>query len=363
MMGLTGRHCLVLFLFGFIGFCSATDSSINDELSASVVTLTVPFKEGGGTDTWARFIAPYLSRYLPGNPQVQVKNHPGGGSTKAVNRYAATAPKDGKALLGISGTTQIAYILGDSRVRYDYSDWHVLMVYPTGGVVYVDSALGVRNARDISKLAGKNLVFGSQGPTSLDLVPMLMFELLNLKVRPIFGMRGRGAGRLTFERGQANIDFQTTAAYIANVLPLVESGKAVPLFSLGILNNEGELIRDPQFPTLPHVGEVLEWTQGTRAKGIEWESWFALYTAGFGAQKLLVLPKQTPKKTVEIYQQAINQLLADKQYIAESVAVLGRYQQVTGASAQKLYLMATHIPEQQIQWIRNWLRNTYEIKI
>ena len=36
----------------------------------------------------------------------------------------------------------------------------------------------------------------------------------------------RDHARLMFERGEANIDYQTSSAYIKNVLPLVERGEA-----------------------------------------------------------------------------------------------------------------------------------------
>ena len=34
---------------------------------------------GGGYDLWPRFIAPYLTRYIPGNPDIIPQNMPGAG--------------------------------------------------------------------------------------------------------------------------------------------------------------------------------------------------------------------------------------------------------------------------------------------
>jgi hypothetical protein len=117
--------------------------------------------------------------------------------------------------------------MGDPRVRYDYRAWSVLMASPTGGVLYVRPELGVRGPADLAKLqAAQGLKFGSQGPTSLDVVPTLAFELMNLNVQIVFGMQGRGPGRLAFERGETPIDYQTSSAYTSQVLPLVREGKA-----------------------------------------------------------------------------------------------------------------------------------------
>ena len=65
------------------------------DFSGKTIEWIIPFQQGGGSDTWARFNAPFLSKYLPGRPVVIVRNVPGGGSTKGANRYAATAKPDG----------------------------------------------------------------------------------------------------------------------------------------------------------------------------------------------------------------------------------------------------------------------------
>ena len=89
------------------------------DFAGRIIEFVIPFKEGGGSDTWARFNAPFLSKYLPGNPTVVVINEPGGGSTKGTNLFAARAKPDGLTILGTSGSTQFPYLLGDPRVRYE----------------------------------------------------------------------------------------------------------------------------------------------------------------------------------------------------------------------------------------------------
>ena len=136
------------------------------DFSGRVIEMLIPFKEGGGSDTWGRFNAPYLSRYLPGRPTVVVRNVPGGGSIAGANRFAARARPDGLTVLGTSASTQFPYLMGDPRVRYDYRDWRVLMAYGTGGVVYVSSRLGIADHSGLRRLQTHSLLYGSQGPTS-----------------------------------------------------------------------------------------------------------------------------------------------------------------------------------------------------
>jgi len=333
------------------------------DFSGQLIELIIPFKEGGGSDTWGRFNAPFLSRYLPGQPTVIVRNVPGGNSIAGANRFAARARPDGLSVLGTSASTQFPYLMADPRVDYEYKDWRVLMAYGTGGVAYVSSDLGISNAAELGRIADRELLYGSQGPTSLDLVPVLGFKLLGLNVRPIFGMSGRGAGRLAFERGEINLDYQTSTAYLRNVVPLIEQGDAVPLFSWGALNSLGELIRDPTFPDLPHYGEAYELVHGRPPSGLAWESWFAFFTAGFPAQKLLVAPKETPDDIVLAYENAVRAMKQDPDYIARKPAALGAYEQVTGDAAQRIYELATDVPQSARAWVRTWLMDEFRVNL
>lgn len=327
--------------------------------AGKTVEIVIPFGVGGGSDVWARFNAPFLSKYLPGNPNVVVKNAPGGGSITGANQYAANAKPDGLSLLGTSGSTQFPYLLGDPRVRYDYNNWEVVMASPTGGVAYISTKLGAKSLKDLSKLKGQRLIYGSQGATSLDLVPLLGFRMLGLDVQHVFGMKSRGEGRLAFERGEANIDYQTSSAYIKSSLPLVKEGKALPLFSWGVTDEKGALIRDPAFPDLPHIGEAIQIVTGKAPSGGEWEAFKAFLISGFPAQKLLVLPKQTPKDVVQAYRKAFRDMRNDPAYKAGLEDALGGYDQVTDAAAEALMREATTIAPHARDWVRYHLSKNY----
>jgi tripartite-type tricarboxylate transporter receptor subunit TctC len=184
------------------------------DFKGKTIDFVIPFPVAGGSDVWARFYAPFMEKYLPGNPTVVVKNVPGGGSTKGANEFAARAKPDGLTIFGTSGSTQFPYLLGDPRVRYDYKDWTPVLASPTGGVVFVSAALGVKSVADIAQLRKAKLIYGSEGATSLSLVSMLSFRQLDLPVQYVFGMKARGGARLAFERGESTIDYQTSSAFL-----------------------------------------------------------------------------------------------------------------------------------------------------
>jgi tripartite-type tricarboxylate transporter receptor subunit TctC len=332
------------------------------DFSGKTIEWVIPFGVGGGSDVWARFLGPILSKYLPGKPVIVVKNVPGGGSITGTNQFAASAKPDGLTILGTSGSTQFPYLLGDTRVKYDYTKWQVVLGAPTGGGVYISPKFGVQSVRDLGKLKGQKLAYGSQGATSLDLVPLLGFRMLGLDVNHVFGMKSRGEGRLAFERGEATIDYQTTSAYLKSVVPMVKEGKAVPLFSWGAIDSKGNLVRDPNFPDLPHIGEAYEMVHGKQPSGIEWEAFKALLFAGYQGQKLLVLPEGTPKDIVEAYRAAVRQMLKDAEYLAKRDEIIGEYEQVTDEAGEKLYKDATTISGEAKAWVRDFLVKNYQVK-
>lgn len=353
MKTITIKLVQLLAAFALVAGAPAAD------FGGETVEWIIPFKEGGGSDKWARLYAPFLSDALPGKPNVVVKNVPGGGSTTGANQFARRAKADGLTILGTSGSTQFPFLLGDRRVRYDYADWQVVLASPTGGVVYVAKGLGVAGAADFAKLKAANLKYGSQGATSLDLIPLLGFEMLGLDVQAVFGMKGRSAGRLAFERGETNIDYQTSSAYLKNVAPLVEDGTAVPLFSWGALDAAGDLIRDPTFPDLPHFAEFYRQVHGEAPTGEAFDAWKTFFAAGFPAQKMVFLPQGASADIVDAYREAFASIIVREDFQQASRKRLGVYAQAVHGDAEKLKKIATSVNAQSREWVRNWLTQRY----
>jgi len=341
---------------------SAAEGAYENYFEGKTIEWIIPFKEGGGADTWSRFNAPYFTKHIQGNPIIIITNISGGGSIKGANLFAERVKPDGLMMLGTSGTTQMPYLLDDKRVHYDYMNYKPIMSYPNGGVVYTSPSARISSAFELHKLKGMDLKYASQGPTSLDIVPMFSFDLLGLDVQAVFGFRGRGAGRLAFERGEVLIDYQTSSAYLKNVVPLVESGEAIPLFSFGALDENGNLIRDPSFPELPHFGEVYD-SLGYELNGIKWDTWFAFMSAGFGGMKLLLVPNETPEEIVAQFQDAIVRMKNDPEYIKSKVKALGQYEQSVGPKALKIFDLATNVDEVEKEHMKNWLREKYDLNI
>lgn len=354
----------IILRSGFVAAALAASAlpAMAFDLAGKTVSIVVPFPVGGGVDLWARFNAPLLARHLPGKPTVIVRNVPGGGSMSGANLFTQTAQPDGLTLLASSASTQFPYLLGDPRVKYEYKDWRVVLAGPTGGVAYVTTKTGAKSIKDFDKLKGTQFFYASSGPTALELTSILAFRLLDLDVKHVFGIVGRAEALLGFERGEFTLDSQTTSAYLRRSVGLVKKGEAAPLFAWGVLDQNGELSRDPNFPEIPHIQEAYEIVHGKKPSGIEWEAFKAFLISGFPAQKLLVLPKGTPDDVLEAYRAAARKLLVDPDYVKNRDKVIGEYEQVTDAEAEKLYQDGTNISPDAQAWVRDFLQKTHNVK-
>lgn len=339
----------------------AAPASAEVDFSGKTIEWVIPFSETGGSAKWANFFAPLLSEALPGQPTVVVKFMPGAGSTKGANWFQQQEHEDGTLLFGTSGSTQFPYLLGDPRVRYEYEDWTSVMASGTGGVAYLDAETGAKFDGSANGLKDASFIYGSQGATRLDLVPLLAWEMLGMDVEPVFGIKGRGDGRLMFERGEANIDYQTSSGYLKGSTDLVTAGKAVPMMTWGALDTNGKIVRDPTFPDIPTFKEVCEATDGCETSGEAWDAWKAFFVAGFPVQKLAFVPAGTPQEIVDTYTAAFEAVVAREDFAQISKTRVGEYPVFTGADAQSALSTATSVPESAQNFVINWLESQYGV--
>jgi tripartite-type tricarboxylate transporter receptor subunit TctC len=334
------------------------------DLTGKTVEWIIPFSETGGSAKWANFYAPLLSEALPGQPTVVVKFMPGAGSTKGANYFQEQTYDDGTLIFGSSGSTQFPYLLGDPRVKFEYSDWNVVLASGTGGVAYLPPELAAKmDGLDATGLQDIDFIYGNQGATRLDLVPTLAWEMLGLNVESVMGIKGRGDGRLMFERGEANIDYQTSSSYLSGVTPLVEAGTAVAMMTWGALDDEGNIVRDPTFPDTPTFKEICEATEGCETSGQKWDAWKAFFIAGFPAQKMVFLPQGATPDAMATYTAAFEAIKARPDFEEISGKRLGEYPQMTGAAARTAMVSATKVSPEAKAFIVNWLQEKYGVSL
>src|SRR5258708_31551150 len=91
--------CAALAVSAADGWRSAAAAdAIADFYSGKTVQVLIGFSPGGGYDIYARTLARFMGRHIPGNPRLVPQNMPGAGSLKAANYLYNVAAKDGTAL-------------------------------------------------------------------------------------------------------------------------------------------------------------------------------------------------------------------------------------------------------------------------
>jgi len=64
-------------------------------LQGKTIRLVIGYSAGGTNDLWARAIARFWGKYIPGNPDIIVQNMPGAATMIAVNYIYGVGKADG----------------------------------------------------------------------------------------------------------------------------------------------------------------------------------------------------------------------------------------------------------------------------
>src|SRR3954469_4267903 len=75
----------------------ARADAVEDFYKGKQITLIVSYGPGGGYDVYARVLARFMPKYIPGHPNIVIQNMPGAGSLRGANFIYNAAPKDGTA--------------------------------------------------------------------------------------------------------------------------------------------------------------------------------------------------------------------------------------------------------------------------
>ena len=337
------------------------DKPKEDAKVPSSVELVVPFAAGGGTDVWARFIAPYLQEHVAGTPKVVVTNVPGGESITGANQFVQNGGEDGKQLLVTSGSTYLPALLNRKEVQYDFTKLIPLMVNGTGGAVYVSPKTGIKDASDLADY-DKKLIYGGISATGNDLVTLLAMDVLGIDIDATFGFEGRGPARLALERGEINLDYQTTSAYLTQVAPMVKDKKAVPLFSFGV-PKDGKIVRDPALQDLPTLEEVYEDINGSAPSGAAYEAYRAFLTAGYFYQKGIWANANTPDSIVKAFRDAATKIATNDDFVNKSGDILGGYPLISGEEAGADLAKAFAVTDEVRQYTLDLLKSKYDVTV
>lgn len=354
----------------------ACSSSVNEGNSSTTETesteafyegetleVIVPFSAGGGTDVLVRYLEPFLNDYVEGNPAIQTVNIEGGGSINGANQFVDIRKPDGYTALATSASTTIPFLIGQPEVHYDLRNLQPIVGFPNGVVMYTSPESGVKEGKDLLNPPNE-LILGATSPTGIDVMTLLAFEVLDItdKVQIIFGYEGAGASRIAFEQGETNLDYQSGTAFKSEVTPLVEEGKAIPLFTYGFTDEEGDLVRDPAYPDIPTVKEVYMDMYGEEPEGEAWEAYKSFTGIVNNLHKALWLHGDAPEEAINALREGTEKAIEDPKFTSEGEEVLGDYTPIVGKELDAAINALVNMDDDILKWVSEFLKEEYGVE-
>jgi len=163
------------------------------------VTLVVSSNAAGGYDTFARAVARYIGKHIPGNPTLIVRNMPGAGGMTATNFLYNNADKDGSVIGLVQNNTPFEPLFATKEARYDPVRFNWLgSPSAETAMVLLWHAVPVNS---VAELKAREVAVGVSGANS---TPAFFTRLLNAtlgtKMKPINGYPGQNDVLLAMER-------------------------------------------------------------------------------------------------------------------------------------------------------------------
>jgi tripartite-type tricarboxylate transporter receptor subunit TctC len=300
---------LLLVLFSEFIFASFTQALAAEQpyYEGKTLKIIVSSGPGGGTDTAARLVSRFISKYIPGNPKIAVQNMPGGGGTIANNYFASEAKPDGLTIMQDSSSGIGNFVRGGPTIKYNPTKFKVL-----GGVARPGSLLVIRNdarPRFTNRSAKPVVVGDTDGIRSWVAMTVWGAEYLGWNLRWVYGYPGSRELQLAIRQGEIDV-WSTQNAKLVKDLQREGVGQ--------VLVTEEDQRRE-DFPDVPTFIELLGAKKPT---GIAWQA----YQAWSGApelDKFLVAPQGTPDHLVKQLREAFAKVMKDPEVDKEGDKFFG----------------------------------------
>ena len=178
------------------------------------ITVIAAASAGSAYDLYARLMAQFMGKHIPGNPNFIVQNMTGAGSIIGANYLYNVSKPDGLTIGAIQPSIYFNQLMNQKEVKYDWakfawigsSDKSDYLLYMRADLPYKTLA-DVRKAKEPPKC-------GSTGAgTSGSYMPKLLEEVLGTKFTIVAGYQGGGEIDLAVERGELHCRSFTIQAY------------------------------------------------------------------------------------------------------------------------------------------------------
>lgn len=274
------------------------------------LTIIVGTKAGDVYDLYARLLAQYLPKYIPGNPGFVVQNAPGASSLIAANQVYNVARPDGLTLGAIFPALYFDQLVGRQEVKFDWTKFGWIGSPITSNhFMYMRSDAPYKTIDDVRK-ASEPPKCGATGTTSTAYyIPKLLEEVIGTKFNIVAGYQAGADIDLAVERGEVVCRAFTILAFFARepFHTWRKKGFVRVLFQTGKK-------RDERLKDVPTIYELMD-RYKTPEAGRKLAT-LVLAAGDFG--RPYVLPPGTPTDRIKILREAFTKTLNDREVIADA---------------------------------------------
>ena len=305
------------------------------------IRIIVGFASGGLADRWARLLARYMPKYLPGNPDMIVQTMPGGGSLIASNYVYNIAKPDGLTVGMPNAALYLDQLVGRQEVKFDVRKFEWIGTQEKWSrILYVRADTPYKTIGDVIR-ANEPPKCGASGTASgAYFIPKLLEETVGTKFNLVIGYRGGPEIDLAMERGEVICSARDMAAHFSREPFLTWHNKN---FDRHLLQTARK--RDPRVPEAPTIWEIMNEykTPETGRRLAE-----VLLSADEFGRAMMATPG-TPPELVKILRAAYAKALQDPGLLAE--AKKGKMD-VDPSPGEELQALAKKVLEQPPEVVR-----------
>lgn len=280
----------------------APQAQAADFYKGKSLTVIVGYRPGGGVDANARLVSRHIGKFIPGNPEVIVKNMDGAGGGIAANYVYNKAKPDGLTIAVPGRDWLMRGLIGVPGVRFDAMKY--TFIGSPGSVnfyVWIRGDTGIKSLDDLKK-SKKTIVFGGLRPTTatVSVTRLMQADGWPIKVQP--GYRGTAKVLLALEQKEVDAYFVPESS-LRRRKDLLDKKFVLPIV---------QALPGAGGKHLPALTEIVSPKRKATLK-------FMLSSTIFGVP--VVAPPGVPKDRADILRKAFVEMAADKAYQADAAKI------------------------------------------
>ena len=276
------------------------------------ITIIAGTAPGGIGDNRVKATAPFLRKYIPGNPATVVQYMDGGGGRHVGNHMFRNARPDGLTIGAFSSAVIGLNLLRESGVMYDV-DKFIYLGSPESEshlVYYTRKEAGLGSLEKLRSTPGIRVGARTVGHSAY-IAARLFTYFLGLKDPKFIAGYGAPELDLALTRGEVDARANTATSVLKRNPDWLEKG-------LMDFHAILEVPKGLKFPRFSHLPEIESFSKSEKESKI-----LALSRTLRLTGSPYVLPPGTPKDRVDIVQEAMNKTFKDPEFLKEYLKVVG----------------------------------------